>query len=180
MPLSGGSPKPMPGFEQMRIVDASGWAVQTDSDPGWADWRMPTYLTRSLLNLATGTTITVTPPADAAWLQCAPTFCVGGSSAPDDHRIFMARPDGTGQTWLDDRLLNCRLSFVGGVGVITDSYSFIYDPATGLVGGERSVWGDLGGHAEQVFRSATVMGWLDGTDPVRIYGTYRLILLTRI
>ncbi len=174
LPLSGGSPRPVPGFSDMYVIDeTSPWAVYmpgVDNTQMGIDGIMQTGITRRLKNLVTGVQIDVSVPHGTTSLQCSAAFCVGtvASGGTPSTTEFIQRPDGTARETIDGRWISFDVRPVGDGGIVVvtpepagaSDTSFgwvIFDPVTGPAGSVTFARDATGGYS--VFGNSDLLGW---------------------
>jgi hypothetical protein len=166
LPLSGGSPEPVAGFQEMYLLHGtSPWAARLDDVQASKFGDTSPYgitiggqrskdprpgVTRQLKNIVTGAEIDVSVPADAWTLSCTPVFCVGSVATGDDGLSwFIQRPDGKNRVALhsdgmdgyfvaEAGLLGHTFGSISENGVPMSNLLVFCDPVDGTAG--QTVW----------------------------------------
>lgn len=152
LPLSGGTPTPVPGFADMYVInDTSPWAVSMPgvdiTQRGGIGGGVQTGVTRRLKNLVTGAQIDVSVPHGTTGLQCSAAFCVGTTgSGVSSATEFIQRPDGTARQTIHHGPMTFDVRPVGDGGILVVTLEsgdesgsslewMICDPVEGRAGG---------------------------------------------
>jgi hypothetical protein len=142
LPRSGGQPTPVPGLADMKLIDGSGWAVQTSSIHGGL------RVTTALKQIVTGRTLTVDVPDQVLSLDCTPAFCVGeyGHHNGRAGDYFIQDLDGGNRMALPKApaILSFKVRTIGDRGLV-EGYAELemefWDPFSGAAGRMVATWG---------------------------------------
>lgn len=167
LPMTGGTPSPLAGYRNARLVDESGWAVEAK----WGNDPMPdagTFVTTAVHNVFTGQRLAATAPAGTAWMSCGPTFCVGGNNRTPNELAFLQKLDGSDRVRLPNALDGGTVETYGGTSLFLGGQGYILDPLNGRGAEDPNVRSNATSFSS-FDASAGIIGWSIGNGPIDHY-----------